>query len=1032
MLKQTLSRLAILLLVTSSFAIAQVGQFVDAPQFATGVNPQAVASGDFNGDGKLDLVVVNSASTANSISVLLSNGDGTFKSQVTYSTGTAPQGVAVGDFDNDGKLDVAVTNSSSNTVSIFMGNGDGTFRQLAVHDFATGVQPWGVAVGDFNKDGNLDLVVTNAHDDTLSILLGKGDGTFNPQAGLNPRTAFNPVAVVVVDLDNDGFLDLAVACNSNLSPNPSVISVLRGKGDGTFQSQLPFPTGKNPNAIVAADFNGDGFPDLAVANQTDNTVSVLLGNGKSGVSWNLLASVNYATAGFPTGVAAGDFNGDGHIDLAISNANGNSVSVLLGIGDGTFQAQTGYGTGNIPHAVIAAKFTSSNNTDLVVANWGANSVSAILGNGNGTFQTRIDYAAGLNPYSVATGDFNADGILDLAVAASNNNCIAPPTCAPGSLSIALGNGDGSFQTPVEYTTGTATFPRAVAVGAFVTGSKVLDVVVANYSTNTVGVFLGNGDGTFDGHVDYPVQKQPASVAVADLDGDGNLDIVVTNFNSNTVSVLLGKGDGTFKSSVPYGVGTNPISVATTDFNGDKKLDLVVVNEKDNNVSILLGNGDGTFVLQGASPTVGGDPKAVVVGDFNGDGFKDVAVADFNSQQVSVLLGKGDGTFQTAVPYATGANPWSIVAGDFNGDGITDLAVTSTPLNLSPGNLVGLLLGKGDGTFSTPSISLFPTGYQAYSAVVGDFNGDGAPDLAVANGNSNTVSILVNAQGTKMTLQTSGSPSMSGANVTFTASVSASVAESGTPAGTVTIKSGSTVIGSGALAAGQFAASTTTLAVGTDTISATFQPSDANFQTHMVSITQKVTAAPPPPDFTIAAGGLNPPTVTPPGTAASTITITPLNGLDPTTVTLSCSITPAASKPATCSFGAMSVAGGVGSVSMTINTVGPTAALDMPTGLHPRSGGMLALGLVIPAMLLGSASMGKQNRRKMLGVCLVFMLMSGLVFQMACSSGGNGGNGGGGGGGGTPGTPAGQYTVTVTGTATGGLQHSAPAMTLTVQ
>jgi FG-GAP-like repeat len=635
MLKQTLLWIAIFLLGAAA-AAAQPGQFVEAPQFATGVNPQAVASGDFRGDGKVDLVVANS--TSNTISVLLGNGDGTFRAKVDYPTGSAPQGVAVGYFSNSGKLDIAVTDSASNTVSIFLGNGDGSFQKKV--DYATGTQPWGIAVGDFNKDGNLDLVVTNAHDDTVSILLGKGDGTFNLQVGKNPPTTFNPVSVVVVDLNQDGNLDLAVAGNNS---NNS-ISVLLGKGDGTFQTQLPFSLGAlgakvNPYSIVSADFNGDGFPDLAVANQQGNTVSVLLSNGKSGISWNLLAHVDYATAAFPTGIAAGDFNGDGHIDLAVSDGNGNSVSVLLGNGDGTFQAQTGYGTGDIPFSVIAADFNGDGKTDLAVANSGGNSVSVILGNGNGTFQTRIDYAAGPNPFAVATGDFNGDGVADLAVA--NRNC---STCQlSSSFSIMLGNGDGSFQPPTQFSTGTSTDPRAIAVGDL-NGDKVKDLVVANYATGTVGVFLGNGDGTFSPGGTVPVgsgsQSQPDSIAIGDFNGDNIPDLAVANFHDGTVTVLQGNGNGTFSSfsGSPVTVGTGPIFVAAADLNGDKILDLVVVNESSNNATILLGNGDGTFTPKGSPPQVGGNPQQVVVGDFNGDGIPDLAFADLNTQTVTVLIG----------------------------------------------------------------------------------------------------------------------------------------------------------------------------------------------------------------------------------------------------------------------------------------------------------------------------------------------------------------------------------------------------------
>jgi hypothetical protein len=843
MLKRTLSGL--LFCALSGALVAHGQQFVEAPQYPTGTNPQAVAVGDFNGDGKLDLAVVNT--TSNTISVLLGKGDGTFNLKVDYATGSMPQRVAVGDFNGDGHLDLAVTNSGSNTVSVLLGNSDGTFQ--AKLDSATGSGPQGLAVGDFNGDGHLDIVVTNFLAGNVGVLLGNGKGTFGAEVTYN--TPSGPYAIAVGDFNNDGVLDFAVA-NRNI--NTSLISVFLGNGsagvgNGTFQTQMQYavPTGDAPVAIVLADFNGDGNLDIAVAEQGNpgNAVSILLGNGKGAFT----SHVEYATGATPTAVTVGDFNGDGTLDLAVSVGNGNAITVLWGMGDGTFQGQLNLGTGDIPYSVAAGDFNGDGKTDLVATNSGGNTVSVILNNGNYTFQARTDYPVGPTPYSVATADFNGDGITDIAVA--NSNCPVFPACGPGTISIVLGIGDGTFQAPSHYSTGTDTDPYSVVVGDF-NGDKIPDLAVANYATNTVSVMLGVGDGTFLTHTDFPVGSEPDSVATGDFNGDGKLDLAVTNFHSNTVSVLLGNGDGTFKSAVNYNVGHGPISVAVADFNGDHNLDLVVVNETDNNASILLGNGDGTFKTQVAYPTVGGNPLSVVVGDFNGDGIPDLAVADYQNQEVSVLLGNGDGTFQSVKVYPTGANPSSIVIADFNGDGKLDLALTSTPLGSSPGNLVSLLLGNGDGTFRAPA--LFGAGYLSYSAAVGDFNGDGTPDLAVANGASDTVSVLLNTQGTAMSITSSGNPSAFGQSVAFTTTVSASVS-SGTaaPTGTVTLKNGSGVIGSGALANGQFSLSTSTLPVGTNAISAIYS-GDSNYQPHTIGLSQTVQMA---GSSTVLASSANP-------------------------------------------------------------------------------------------------------------------------------------------------------------------------------
>jgi len=804
---------------------AGTGQFIEAPQFQVGTNPQAVAVGDFNADGKPDLAVINS--TSDTLSILLGNGDGTFRTKSDYVTGITPQGVVVADFNGDGAKDVAVSNSASNKVSIFLGNGDGTFQ--AKVDYATGNKPIGMAAGDFNGDGHPDLVVTDAMDGSVGVLLNNGNGTFKAFVPYN--TGFNPSSVVVRDFNGDGKLDIATTNNNNNSGD--MVSILLGKGDGTFSFQLQYGTGKHPVSIAAGDVNGDGKLDLVVAEQSGNTVSVLLGNGDGSFS----ANVDYNTAPFPTGVTLGDFDGDGYLDIAVTAGNGNTVSVLLGNGDGTYKPQLSWGVGDIPYAIVVADLNGDNKLDLVVANSGSNNVSAVIGNGDGTFQTRLDYAVGPNPNWVATGDFNGDGNIDLAVVTSN--CPSYPSCGPGSVSIVLGNGDGSFQAPSHFSTGTDTDPYAVAV-ADLNGDGKLDLAVTNYITGTIGIMLGVGDGTFPTHSDYPVGSEPTSVAIADLNGDGNPDVVVPNFHSNTLSVLFGNGDGSFKSAVSYATGNGPISVAAADFNGDHKLDLVVVNESENDVGILLGNGNGTFKAQVTYSTgAGGNPLSVQVGDFNGDNNLDLAVADFHTQQVSILIGNGDGTFQPVKAYATGANPSSVVMADFNGDGKLDLALTSTPLASSAGNLLSLLPGNGDGTFRAPTV--FGTGSEAYSAAVGDFNSDGAPDLAIANGISDTVSILLNTEGTRMNVVSSGSPSIHGDSVTFTTTVQPSAAGSGFPTGTVTVRDGNTLLGSGELIAGEYSVSTSILSTGAHSISSSYS-GDSTFLSHTVTITQTVEAA----------------------------------------------------------------------------------------------------------------------------------------------------------------------------------------------
>jgi serine/threonine protein kinase/Flp pilus assembly protein TadD len=506
-----------------------------------------------------------------------------------------------------------------------------------------------------------------------------------------------------------------------------------------FQAPVSFNTGQVPVFVASGDFNDDGIPDLVTANQADDSVSVLLGNGDG----TFQPAVPYAAGSDPSCVVVADFNRDGKLDLAVANYSSHNVSVLLGNGDGTFQAAAAYDSQGGPLSIAVSDFNGDGNPDLIVANEVASSVSVFLGKGDGTFQAAVDYQCGGSPYSVAVGDFNGDGHADLAVA----NCLAN-----GTVSVLLGNGDGTFQAAQTFAAGNG--PSCVAVGDF-NDDGHLDLVVALNSTSgkgsTVGLLLGKGDGTFQAVTTHPVGIAPWYVAVGDLNGDGILDLAVSGMDvdsgGGSVSVLLGNGDGTFQAAHGYPVAfsgnnlspaQNPVAIG--DFNRDGKPDLAVANNAGNNVSVLLGNGDGTFP---AAPnySAGIYPGFVAVADFNGDGILDLAVANFGGDggghpgTLSILLGKGDGTFQAAVNYPTGLTPSGVGVGDFNGDGIPDLAVS----NIFSATL-SILLGNGNGTFQ--AAVNYPAGQFPGSVVVADFNGDGVLDLAVTNLVNNSVSVLL--------------------------------------------------------------------------------------------------------------------------------------------------------------------------------------------------------------------------------------------------------------------------------------------------
>jgi FG-GAP-like repeat/Abnormal spindle-like microcephaly-assoc'd, ASPM-SPD-2-Hydin/FG-GAP repeat len=341
---------------TSSVALGRVG-------LLAGANPMSAAVGDFNGDGKLDLAIGNIGSK--NVSILLGKGDGTFRAPINFGAST-PHALAAGDFNGDGKLDLAIANFAGGSVSIRLGNGNGTFG--APVSYATGNSPTALAAGDLNRDGKLDLVVVNG---------GNSNGV-------------------------------------------SSVSILLGNGHGTFHAVAKYPASFG-DSVAVGDFNHDGKLDVAVVNFGNSSVSVFLGNGDG----TFQTARNFITDNAPTAIAVGDFNGDGKLDLAVANIVSNSglgdVSVLLGNGNGTFQPPVNYHAGSNPSAAVAGDFNGDRKLDLGVANYGGYgnvaSFSVLLGNGNGTFQPAVEYVSvGVHPSSLAMGDFNDDGRLDMVIA----------------------------------------------------------------------------------------------------------------------------------------------------------------------------------------------------------------------------------------------------------------------------------------------------------------------------------------------------------------------------------------------------------------------------------------------------------------------------------------------------------------------------------------------------------------------------------------------------------------------------------------
>jgi predicted Zn-dependent protease with MMP-like domain/predicted nucleotidyltransferase len=694
-------------------------------------HPRGIALGDFNNDAQLDIIMANNG--LDNVGVLLAYTNTTYSMQMMFSTGvlSLPTSVAIGDFNNDSELDITVANSGTENVGVLYGYGNGSFASPNTYSTGSGSIPQSVSVGDFNNDKRLDIAVADSGTDSVLALLRYDPGAFGNQTVYLTGTYSQPMSVAVGDFNNDSQLDFVV-----VNGGSDNIGVFRGLGNGTFSSQTPYSTGSGsyPFCTAVADFNKDSHLDIVVCNYWGSTIGIFLGFGNGTFSTQITYSTGNNSE--PISIAVGDFNNDRQLDIVVVNNYYNNIGIFHGYGNGTFSSQTNFSTGTNSNtqSVAVADFNNDNRLDIVVANGWAYNIGIFYGYGDGTFSDIITYSTGSDSYPalVVVGDFNNDGRLDVAVANYGTD----------NIGVFFGNGNGNFSSQTNFSTGSGSKPYPLAVGDF-NNDNQLDIAVANYGSNNLGVLLGCINGTFFSQLTYLTGdgSQPLSIAVGDFNNDSRLDVVVANSFTDNVGVFLGYASESFLSAPAYSTGfsSQPTSVAVGDFNNDTRLDIVVANNGTDNVTVLFGSGYGTFVSQATYSTgYGSYPCWVAVGDFNNDSRLDIVVANSGTNNVGVFLSNGTGTFSNQTRYSTGlgSQPYSVAVLDFDNDTRLDIAVANYGTNS-----LGVFLGYGNGSFASQLI--FNTGFDShpFALFVGDVNNDNLTDIVATNNEYGNVDIL---------------------------------------------------------------------------------------------------------------------------------------------------------------------------------------------------------------------------------------------------------------------------------------------------
>lgn len=703
--------------------------------YIVGSEPHSVVAVDINDDDREDIITADSSS--NSISILSNQGGGIFKLLKQMSTLYNPQAIAANDFDNDGIIDIAVSNwYATGFITIFYQKTDGEFDSMI---YAGNAEQCGyggfhsIASKDFNCDGLVDLVVCDATmgSNRICVFINDGDREFHSYGFEIPNS--KPAFIKSADLDSDGDIDIVTA-NVESDDLAVIMNSICDDGncrcgeDPIFIEKRKYSAGDSPYGVAIADLNNDNILDLATINLNSNDISIFLGKGNGYYH----EAVNYEGVIEPKALAAGDINNDGSIDIIAGSNTTNSISVYLNNGDGTFQTEDHYLAGLGIHDIAVADVNNDNIFDIITANISDDTVSVLINKEEEGFLP--DYISTLPTLrDIAIADFNNDGFLDWCVI---SEYIDRMDCYRASSTTEF-----TFISSYRFIEGAR--PRTMSVGDF-NGDMLPDIAIANYGTNNFSIFLNSGDGYFQLESYYYVGKNVWSLVVSDFNNDSRSDIAVAATLSQPllrIYIRNSAGNG-FNEPLDYALQSEAYYLLSNDINNDGHNDIVIAPIEGNNIFIYLSIGGSYFSLIENCCSVGEEkmPRSITTLDFNQDGLLDIATSNITKideksyGSVSILMNKGNEYFNLLDSYSIDAKILShIESADVNKDLLPDIIVSTNS------GLI-LLINQGYNRFDLEEGYLYGVAF-CHKFRLADFNKDGFQDIVLPNYFMKSISII---------------------------------------------------------------------------------------------------------------------------------------------------------------------------------------------------------------------------------------------------------------------------------------------------